>query len=89
MTLAARIEPASPQAAPVIAALTAHYAHIPGRPGDAGLRRQLLVRLEAANGPRTEQYLTLLAVINGRQLPESLTPVPDWSIQALGARVPR
>jgi DNA-binding transcriptional MerR regulator len=87
--LAARIEPASPQAAPVIAALTAHYAHILGRPDDAGLQRQLLARLETANDPRRERYLTLLAVINGWQVLESLTPVLDWSIQALGARVPR
>jgi hypothetical protein len=28
-------------------------------------------------------------VINGWPAPESLTPVLDWSIQALGARVPR
>ena len=87
--LAARIESASPQAAPVIAALTAHYAHILGLPDDAGLRRQLLARLEAANDPRRERYLTLLAVINGWQVLESLTPVLDWSIRALGARVPR
>ena len=87
--LAARIEPASPQAAPVIAAMTAHYARILGRPDDVGLRRQLLARREAANDPRRERYLTLLAVINGWQVLESLTPVLDWSIQALGARVPR
>ena len=87
--LAARIEPASLQAAPVVAALTAHYARILGRPDDAGLQRQLLARLEAANDPRRERYLTLLTVINGWPAPESLTPVLDWSIQALGARVPR
>jgi DNA-binding transcriptional MerR regulator len=87
--LAAHIEPASPQAAPAVAALTAHYAHVLGRPDDAGLRRQLLARLEAANDPRRERYLTLLAVINGWPAPESLTPVLDWSIQALGARVPQ
>ena len=87
--LAARIEPASLQAAPVVAALTAHYARILGRPDDAGLQRQLLARLEAVNDPRRERYLTLLTVINGWPAPESLTPVLDWSIQALGARVPR
>jgi DNA-binding transcriptional MerR regulator len=87
--LAARIEPASPQAAPVVAALTAHYAHILGRPDDAELQRQLLARLEAVNDPRRERYLTLLAVINGWPAQESLTPVLDWSIQAIGARVPR
>ena len=63
--LAARIEPASLQAAPVVAALTAHYARILGRPDDAGLQRQLLARLEAVNDPRRERYLTLLTVING------------------------
>ena len=87
--LAARIEPASLQAAPVVAALTAHYARILGRPDDAGLQRQLLARLEAVNDPRRERYLTLLAVINCWPALESLTPVLDWSIQALGARVPR
>jgi DNA-binding transcriptional MerR regulator len=86
--LAAHIEPASPQAAPAVAALTAHYAHVLGRPDDAGLRRQLLARLEAVNDPRRERYLTLLTVINGWPAPESLTPVLDWSIQALSAQVP-
>jgi DNA-binding transcriptional MerR regulator len=85
--LEAGIEPASPQAAPIVAALTAHYAHLLGRPDDAGLRRQLLARLEAVNDPRRERYLTLLTVINGWSAPESLTPVLDWSIQALRARV--
>jgi hypothetical protein len=79
--------PQSPQAAPVVAALTAHYAHILGRPDDARLQRQLLARLEAVNDPRRERYLTLLAVINGWSALESLTPVLDWSIQALGARI--
>jgi DNA-binding transcriptional MerR regulator len=87
--LAARIEPASLQAAPVVAALTAHYARILGRPDDAGLQRQLLARLEAVNDPRRERYLTLLTVINGWPAPESLAPVLDWSIQALDAQVPR
>ena len=86
--LAARIEPASPQAAPIVAALTAHCAHILARPEDVTLQRQLLARLESVNDPRRERYLTLLAVINGWPAPESLTPVLDWSIQALGARVP-
>jgi len=87
--LAACIEPASPQAAPVVAVLTAHYANVLGRPDDASLRRQLLARLETVNDPRRERYLTLLAVINGWPAPQSLTQVLDWSIQALGARVPR
>ena len=39
--------------------------------------------------PPQGAVLTLLAVINGWPAPESLTPVLDWSIHALGARVPR
>ena len=86
--LAARIEPDSPQASPVVAALTAHYARILGRPDDAELRRQLLARLESVNDPRRERYLTLLSVINGWSAPDSLASVLDWSTRALGAPVP-
>jgi len=87
--LAARIEPGSRQADPVVSALTAHYARVTSHPDEAGLHRQLLARLESVNDPRRERYLMLLAVINGWPAPESLTPVLDWSIQALGARIPR
>ncbi|HEX4287722.1 MAG TPA: MerR family transcriptional regulator [Trebonia sp.] len=83
--LEAGLEPDSPQASPVVAALTAHYAQILGRPDDAALRRQLLARLEAVNDPRRERYLRLLSVINGWPAPESLTPVLDWSARALAA----
>jgi DNA-binding transcriptional MerR regulator len=85
--IAARIEPDSPPASLVVAALTAHYAQILGRPDDAGLRRQLLARLESVNDPRRERYLTLLSVINGWPAPDSLASVLDWSTRALGAPV--
>src|ERR1700728_391367 len=77
--VAARIEPDSPRASPVVAALTAHYAQILGRPDDAELRRQLLARLESVNDPRRERYLALLAVINGWPAQQSRIPVLDWS----------
>ncbi|WP_436761874.1 MerR family transcriptional regulator [Streptosporangium sp. V21-05] len=86
--LAAGIAPASSRSDPVVAAVTARYAHVVGRPDDADLRRRLLVRLESANDPRRESYLRLLAVINGWPAPESLTPVLDWFVQALSARIP-
>lgn len=86
--LAAGVDPASPQADPVVAAVTAQYAHVFGRPDDLDLRRRLLTRLESANDPRREQYLRLLAVINGWPAPESLAPVLDWFVQALRARIP-
>ncbi|MFI6799439.1 MerR family transcriptional regulator [Streptosporangium canum] len=84
--LAAGVDPASPQAGPIVAAVTAQYAHVFGCPDDARLRDRLLTRLETANDPRRDQYLRLLAVINGWPAPESLAPVFDWFIRALRAQ---
>ncbi|WP_329287644.1 MerR family transcriptional regulator [Streptomyces sp. NBC_00691] len=84
--LTAGIDPASPQADPIVAAFTAHYAHLLGRPADVGLRRRLATRLESVNDPRRERYLQPLAVVNGWSAPESLAPVFDWSVQALRVR---
>jgi hypothetical protein len=85
--VAARVDPASPQAARVVAVLTRRYALMLGRPADAGLRRRLLARLEAVNDPRRERYLALLTVINGWSAQESLTPMLDWTTSALRVRV--
>jgi DNA-binding transcriptional MerR regulator len=87
--LVAGIDPASPQADPVIAAVTAQYAHLLGRPDDVDLRRRLLTRLETANDPRRERYLQLLSVINGWPAPDSLAPAFDWFIRALRAQTPQ
>ncbi|MFJ8981508.1 MerR family transcriptional regulator [Streptomyces sp. NPDC102282] len=84
--LTAGIDPASPQADPIVAVFTAHYAHLLGRPDDVELRRMLATRLESVNDPRRERYLQLLAVVNGWPAPESLAPVLDWSVQALRVR---
>jgi DNA-binding transcriptional MerR regulator len=86
--LAAGIDPASPQADPIVAAVTAQYAQLLGRPDDVDLRRRLSTRLRTANDPRRELYLRLLAVINGWPAPESLAPQLDWTVQALRARTP-
>ncbi|MCG5219922.1 MerR family transcriptional regulator [Streptosporangium sp. KLBMP 9127] len=86
--LAAGVDPASRQADPVVAAVTARYAHLFGLPDDADLRRRLLTRLETANDPRRELYLRLLAVVNGWPAPDDLTPVFDWVLPALRARIP-
>ncbi|WP_214412418.1 MerR family transcriptional regulator [Sphaerisporangium fuscum] len=84
--LAAGVDPASPQADPIVAEVTAGYAHLVGRPDDSGLRRRLVNRLETANDPRRERYLRLLAVVNGWPAPESPAPALDWTIRALRAR---
>ncbi|MFG3317166.1 MerR family transcriptional regulator [Streptomyces sp. NPDC048171] len=87
--MAAGIAPASPQADPIVAAFTAHYALLLGRPDDVELRRRLATRLESVNDPRRERYLQLLAVVNGWPAPESLAPVLDWSVEALRVRTSR
>ncbi|WP_446215076.1 MerR family transcriptional regulator [Micromonospora sp. IBHARD004] len=87
--LAAGLDPASPEADPVVAAVTARYAQLSGRPDDVDLRRRLTTLLETANDPRRERYLQLLSVINGWTTPESLGPALDWFIRALRARIPR
>ncbi|MFE7580134.1 MerR family transcriptional regulator [Streptomyces gardneri] len=84
--LTADIDPASPQADPIVAAFAAHYAYLLGRPDDVELRRRLATRLESVNDPRRERYLQLLAVVNGWPAPETLAPVFDWSVQALRVR---
>jgi DNA-binding transcriptional MerR regulator len=84
--LAAGISPASPQADPIVAALTAYYSDISALPDNAALHRRMVIRLETVSDSRRERYLQLLAQINGWPAPESLAPVLDWSIQAVHAR---
>ncbi|ARX81121.1 MerR family transcriptional regulator [Streptomyces alboflavus] len=85
--VAAGIAPDAPEAGPVVADLTAHYALMVGdRIGAADLRQRLLSRLETMNDPRRDRYLELLAVVNGWPPPDSLAPVLDWSVAALRAR---
>ncbi|WP_327235909.1 MerR family transcriptional regulator [Streptomyces sp. NBC_01317] len=84
--LAAAVDAAAPRADPVVAALTAHYAHVLGRPDDAVLRERLLTRLERVNDPRRERYGRLVAVINGWPAPESPAPALGWAVTALRAR---
>ncbi|MFE0137875.1 MerR family transcriptional regulator [Streptomyces sp. NPDC059037] len=81
------IDPASPEADPIVSALTAHYAHIVGLPDDLALQRRLAARLEGMGDPRRDRYLQLLAVINGWPAPESLAPPLAWIVRALRVRM--
>ncbi|WP_069885865.1 MerR family transcriptional regulator [Streptomyces luteocolor] len=83
--LSEAIEPTSPLAAPIVAALAAHYAGIVGAPDGEDLRRRLAARLDVMNDPRRDRYLYLLAVINGWPAPEGLAQVIDWTVRALRA----
>ncbi|MGW4383409.1 MerR family transcriptional regulator [Kitasatospora sp. NPDC004531] len=81
--IAAGTEPGSAQAGRVVAALTARYAEVFGRPDDPALRSWLLTRLEVGGDPRVERYWELLARINGWPAPPSLAPVFAWFTAAL------
>ncbi|MEU5582654.1 MerR family transcriptional regulator [Streptomyces huasconensis] len=90
--LAEGIAPDAPEAAPVITALAAHYAHIlgdatPQNPDD--LRLRLADRLDQMNDPRRDHYLSLLAIVNDWPAPESLAPALTWTATALRAQVAR
>lgn len=85
--LAAGVDPTSPDADPVVTAVTAQYARLVGGADDLELRRRLLARVEAANDRRRERYAQLLALVNGWPPEESLTPVLDWFTKALLARM--
>ncbi|WP_275410541.1 MerR family transcriptional regulator [Microbispora corallina] len=84
--LAAGVDPESPEAAPVVAAVTASYARALDRPDDPDLRRDLLTWAQTVNDPRRELYLRLLAVVNGWRPPQSLAPAFDWFIRAVQVR---
>ncbi|WP_030459297.1 MerR family transcriptional regulator [Kitasatospora sp. NRRL B-11411] len=83
--LAAGTAPGTPAAATALAALTARYAEVFGRPDDAALRGWILRRLEVAADPRVERYWSLLARINGWPAPPALAPVFGWFTAALRA----
>ncbi|MBQ0900872.1 MerR family transcriptional regulator [Micromonospora sp. U21] len=85
--LAAGLDPAGPEADSVISAVTARYAGLNASPDDADLRRRLLDRLDAANDPRRDRYLDLLAVINGWSTGGAVAPALDWFSRALRARM--
>ncbi|MFB6808602.1 MerR family transcriptional regulator [Streptomyces sp. NPDC056387] len=87
--LEAGVEPDSAEAEPIVTALSAHYARIPGSPAPhdvPALHRRLAARLEQMNDPRRDRYLSLLAVINGRPVPGSLAPALTWAARALRTR---
>ncbi|MGN9810492.1 MerR family transcriptional regulator [Micromonospora sp. BQ11] len=85
--LTAGIDPATPEADPVVARVLARYAGLCGRPDGVDLRRRLLSRLEAVRDPRRERYLQLLSVVNGwPATTDSLLPTVDWLVRALHTR---
>jgi hypothetical protein len=86
--LAAGLDPASPDADPLVAAVTNRYASLHAHSDEADLRRRLLDRLVLANDPRRDRYLDLLAVVNGWSTGDATAPAVDWFIRALRHRMP-
>jgi DNA-binding transcriptional MerR regulator len=84
--LTAGVDPAAPEADPIVVTVMARCAELSGRSDGAALRRRLSTRLAAANDPRRERYLGLLSVINGWPAPASLAPALDWFVEALRVR---
>ncbi|BCJ26563.1 MerR family transcriptional regulator [Actinocatenispora sera] len=83
--LAARVDPGSPAAASLVAALTERYAATLGHPAGLDVRTRLAARLETAADPRRQRYLELLSVVNGwPALPAQTEPIA-WSRAALSA----
>jgi DNA-binding transcriptional MerR regulator len=83
--LAAGVDPDSPDAAPIVAALTERYAVTLGRPAGSDVRTRLAARLATAGDPRRQRYLELLSAVNGwPALPAQTGPIA-WSQAALAA----
>ncbi|MEU4739239.1 MerR family transcriptional regulator [Actinosynnema sp. NPDC023658] len=72
--VASGVDPTSPEAGRLVAAVLARV-RVP--------RDRLVPLLEAANDPRRERYLRLLAVVNGWGPPDSAAPALDWFLRAL------
>lgn len=81
--ITAGIQPASAQAAPVVAELVAGYADTFAATDSNAYRAQLLTRLQIANDPRVERYWQLISTINGWPTAPPLAPIFDWFIQAI------
>ena len=81
--LTAGIDPAGNTAAPILDDLVERYAETLQTTDTPKYRSALLRRLETANDPRTERYVTLLHVINGWPTQPSLSPIFDWFTCAL------
>ncbi|GAA1567449.1 MerR family transcriptional regulator [Kribbella sancticallisti] len=79
----AGLSPTSPEASPLVAQLLNNFARTVAQADLREAAQRLLSILESARDPRRERYLELLATINGWAPPEHLTPIYDWTIEAL------
>jgi hypothetical protein len=83
--VAAGIDPASTQAAPIVDELVAGYAGFRGESDGPELRRWLVEMIATFADPRAERYWQLLATINGWPAIPSSVPAWEWFRAALQA----
>jgi hypothetical protein len=83
--VAAGIDPASAQAAPIVDELVAGYAGVRGESDGPELRRWLVEMIATFADPRAERYWKLLATINGWPAIPSSVPAWEWFRAALQA----
>jgi DNA-binding transcriptional MerR regulator len=86
--VAAGIDPASAQAAPIVDELVAGYAGLRGESDGPELRRRLVEMIATFADPRAERYWQLLATINGWPAIPSSVPAWEWFRAALQASLP-
>ena len=85
--VAAGIDPASPEAAPIVGELVAGYAGMRGESDSPELRRWLVGMIATFADPRAERYWQLLAIINGWPPIPSSVPAWEWFLAGLQATV--
>ena len=83
--VAAGIDPASPQAAPIVDELVEGYAAFRGESDGPELRRWLVEMIATFADRRAERYWQLLATINGWPAIPSSVPAWEWFRAALEA----
>jgi hypothetical protein len=84
--VAAGIDPASPEATPILERLIGAMAEASGREDGADYRRAALDQLERSTDPRPERYWQLMAVINDWPPFPPQTPNYVWLRDALRPR---
>lgn len=81
--LASDVLPGSPQAAAVVSHVASVYAASRNVPDSPSLRTRLAAHIAAANDPRRERYMTLLAIVNGWSPPDHPRAELIWFLEAL------
>ncbi|RFU43522.1 MerR family transcriptional regulator [Actinomadura logoneensis] len=81
--LAANVSPDSPEASAAVTEVATAYAEALNLPDTPALRARLATYLTAANDPRRERYLTLLATVNGWLPPDHPRREITWFLTAL------